>query len=162
MAGSLDITNGHAARMRFSRFKQQMEGVQPQVRKPKENVPRKRKEKQQQASPTKSEKCAKIEGSTNVKIEPVDGVNPMYGVEATVKASPVIKPEIKEEDCVQPMNLLPCAPPEEGNAVQGPQSNFGPPSLSFAEDLPPVLDLCDATKAELAVKEETIIKQEPM
>lgn len=42
IASSLDITNGHAARMRFHRFKQQMEGIppKPQVRKPKSDAPR--------------------------------------------------------------------------------------------------------------------------
>lgn len=42
IASSLDITNGHAARMRFHRFKQQMEGIRPrpQVRKPKLDAPR--------------------------------------------------------------------------------------------------------------------------
>jgi hypothetical protein len=34
VAAGLDITNGHAARMRFSRFKQHMEGIPTQPRKP--------------------------------------------------------------------------------------------------------------------------------
>lgn len=35
VAGSLEITNGHAARMRYSRFKQHMEGATTQTRAPK-------------------------------------------------------------------------------------------------------------------------------
>jgi hypothetical protein len=42
VAGSLDITNGHAARMRYSRFKQHMEGATTQPRAPR--TPKKEKE----------------------------------------------------------------------------------------------------------------------
>ena len=40
MASELGITNGHAARMRFSRFKQHMEGVPSTPRKPRNSVAR--------------------------------------------------------------------------------------------------------------------------
>ena len=36
VANEINITNGHAARMRFSRFKQHMEGAVPSTRKPRE------------------------------------------------------------------------------------------------------------------------------
>ena len=44
MASELGITNGHAARMRFSRFKQTMEGGQP-TRKPRAESHKQRKSK---------------------------------------------------------------------------------------------------------------------
>lgn len=40
VASQLGITNGHAARMRFSRFKQQMEGIPTTPRKPRSSGPR--------------------------------------------------------------------------------------------------------------------------
>lgn len=43
----MGISNGHAARMRFSRFKQQMEGIQPPPRKPRPAIARKKPGKEQ-------------------------------------------------------------------------------------------------------------------
>lgn len=87
MAGQLDITNGHAARMRFSRFKQQMEGIPPAPRKPRSAVPRNKKPKPQK--PAKREPRSSDDAAAAVKAEP----EPMSGIEPTVKQEPLIKEE---------------------------------------------------------------------
>ncbi|PGH33817.1 hypothetical protein GX50_03386 [[Emmonsia] crescens] len=64
VASQLDISNGHAARMRFSRFRQHMEGVTtthrtPRPKKPK--VDKARSKKQQQFSEPKPEPTVKTQ-----------------------------------------------------------------------------------------------------
>ena len=85
VAGQLDITNGHAARMRFSRFKQQMEGIPPAPRKPRSAVPRNKKPKLQK--PPKPE--PRDDASLLVKAK----TEPMHGIESTIKPEPFIKEE---------------------------------------------------------------------
>ena len=92
MASELDITNGHAARMRYSRFKAQMEGKQPAPRKPRSSTPRNKKPKPQK--PSKAE--AKDEGPPPLKAETAQ----MDGIEPTVKREPVIKAEPGHEHMV--------------------------------------------------------------
>ncbi len=87
MASQLDITNGHAARMRFSRFKQQMEGIPPAPRKPRSAVPRNKKPKA--PKPAKREPRSGDDDPPPVKAE----AEPMYGVEPTIKPEPLIKEE---------------------------------------------------------------------
>ncbi|KAI9765384.1 MAG: hypothetical protein M1835_007420 [Candelina submexicana] len=53
VATALEITNGHAARMRFSRFKQAMEGVAPAPRRRTTTTPRPRKPKTSKESSSK-------------------------------------------------------------------------------------------------------------
>ena len=91
VANQLDITNGHAARMRYSRFKQQMEGVQPTARKARTATPR-----QKKAKPDKSEKDKKQTEEHQVpifKVEKEEDVDEMPGVEPTVKEEYFLKPE---------------------------------------------------------------------
>ncbi len=80
MASQLGITNGHAARMRYSRFKQHMEGIPAAPRKPRSNVPR----------PVKKLKLEEADGS-NREGETMSGV--AVGGEGTfvprVKAEPL-------------------------------------------------------------------------
>ena len=82
--------------MRFSRFKQQMEGIPTQTRKPKSSAPRS-KEKQKQDKVGKATKSIQDEGHLSVKQEPRDRAEPMHGVKEKVPTSPLIKPEPKEE-----------------------------------------------------------------
>ena len=79
VASQLGITNGHAARMRFSRFKQHMEGVPTTPRKPRSNVPR----------PAKVPKLEKVEVSKGGR-EDARGTAPESErrSEARVKAEP--------------------------------------------------------------------------
>ncbi|KAL8827351.1 MAG: hypothetical protein Q9191_003243 [Dirinaria sp. TL-2023a] len=191
VAGSLDITNGHAARMRFSRFKQQMEGIQPQVRKPKtttsSNTAPRKKEKQKQSSPssTKKEKSAKVEGGSEsgavVKQEPGDSAaaDAMQGVvvEAAMKASssPVVKPEPKEEEEFEPrLDLGPGGFFEqqmkdaahgfgEQHAVgsQYFETHVGEPAAAAFGEVPPHFQPGSAVKEEPFFKAEPVVKLEP-
>ncbi|MCJ1244217.1 hypothetical protein MMC30_001415 [Trapelia coarctata] len=127
VASDLDITNGHAARMRFSRFKQHMEGVPPTPRKPRSDAGRARKAKAEKT--TKKEKDAKRkkeqEGLKSESTEMAQGVgglglssggfgqdNNGFGQEnggygqgsgGLVKPEPYVKPEpfIKPEPVVK-------------------------------------------------------------
>ncbi|KAM0805327.1 hypothetical protein BDR22DRAFT_942918, partial [Usnea florida] len=98
VADQLDITNGHAARMRYSRFKQQMEGVAPVQRKAKTAVPRQKKSKP--AKPDKKDKRQPEEHQGQIfKVEKEEDVDAMSGVEPIVKEEPSVKlePVIKAE-----------------------------------------------------------------
>ncbi|KAL2050883.1 hypothetical protein ABVK25_008781 [Lepraria finkii] len=123
VANGLDITNGHAARMRFSRFKQQMEGTASQPRKPRPTAPRPKKTKPdkppssetantnangQQESGIKGESMVKgepgvkaeniIKGEPIVKAEPRLEDEIMQDVELEAKPEPIIKEETKEDE----------------------------------------------------------------
>lgn len=84
VATELEITNGHAARMRYSRFKSQMEGTTPTTRKPKGTTPQKRNEKPEKAD--KPSKKRQKKNDSKVKNE---------DVEASTNTD---EPKIKKED----------------------------------------------------------------
>ena len=162
VAGSLDITNGHAARMRFSRFKQQMEGVQAPTRKPRASAPRSKKEKQKQDKVTKPDKPTDDEASPSVKPEPEDGAEPMHGVEQTVKTSPQIKPEPKEEIFEE----LPA--PETNIDAEGfrrmsleHKAELDMPTLGLVGEDPVQSEIAHVTKEEPLIKPEPVVKVEP-
>ncbi|SLM39654.1 hypothetical protein LPUS_10243 [Lasallia pustulata] len=92
VADQLDITNGHAARMRFSRFKQHMEGIPPVPRKSRPNVPRHKKPKHE--THTDHESKVKDENEP-AAVKP----EPMSIDEQVPNAEPATKPEdtVKEE-----------------------------------------------------------------
>ena len=120
MASDLEITNGHAARMRFSRFKQHMEGVPPTPRKPRSDARPPKKAKTEKNAKAVG-KRAKAENSTmisesmdkqpatdlqddisngfNAKEEPFVKLDPFLESEPLIKPEPSIKPEpfVKEE-----------------------------------------------------------------
>lgn len=122
MASELDITNGHAARMRFSRFKQQMEGVVPQQRKPRET---KKKEKPEnstkQSKKRKRNEQPQAEATADEAPGPIIGIEPtgpstkaepMVKSEPLVKSEPVVKsePTVKEEPKEAELTTFPVAP----------------------------------------------------
>ena len=115
MASELDITNGHAARMRYSRFKAQMEGKQPAPRKPRSSAPRNKKPKPQKPSKTE----AKDGGPPPVKAE----MEQMDGIEQSVKREPVIKAEPGHEHVG--------ATPELGSSA------YVSPSYQTSHEVPP-------------------------
>ena len=91
IASELGITNGHAARMRFSRFKQQMEGLQPTRR------PRGENHKQQKAKLEKRRKGDGGEVSTT-SIKPESDFNAMaHGKDTKVKSEVKMEDLVKEE-----------------------------------------------------------------
>ncbi|KAL8686315.1 MAG: hypothetical protein Q9218_007191 [Villophora microphyllina] len=120
VADELEITNGHAARMRYSRFKQQMEGVVPQVRKP-----RAPKKKDTSDDAPKPKKRKRNEQTPNANVpKGKDETTPMNGSESTattVKPEPIVKaeptPAIKSEPVVKQepeeatISSFPLAPP---------------------------------------------------
>ena len=110
MAGQLDITNGHAARMRFSRFKQHMEGVPPAPRRPRPTVPRHKKPKhekqadyEQGVKEDDEEAAVKLEpmaiDEQVANVEPPTKPEPISMDEQTTNAEPPTKSEpiVKEE-----------------------------------------------------------------
>ncbi|EEP79281.1 predicted protein [Uncinocarpus reesii 1704] len=73
VASQLDITNGHAARMRFSRFRQHMEGISTTPRTPRPKKPKatKAKPKKQSFSDLKAQpEPPKIKPEPAIKVEP--------------------------------------------------------------------------------------------
>lgn len=96
VASNLDITNGHAARMRFSRFKQQMEGIQPPPRKPRNGPAHPKRVKQEKTklkSKRKTEKELKKDDDLPIKSEPGSTMGdthsqPLYDSYAPVKSEP--------------------------------------------------------------------------
>ncbi|KAI4121661.1 MAG: hypothetical protein LQ338_006239 [Usnochroma carphineum] len=135
VATELEITNGHAARMRYSRFKQQMEGTATTTRKSKAATPRKRKEKPENAAKPEKKRQKKddseakngdVEESTamagaesTAAVPQYNGASDLTGVKAeptmtVVKAEPVAKAEtiIKPEPYVKEESLDPAMKPE--------------------------------------------------
>ncbi|KAK4691816.1 hypothetical protein P7C71_g5264, partial [Lecanoromycetidae sp. Uapishka_2] len=115
VANQLDITNGHAARMRYSRFKSQMEGTPTQTRKPRVTGPRQKKAKLDQASVAERTQAeqqrpsletenaindeGEIKGQQMVKAEPGTEEGSMEGIVPTyVKPEPVIKEEPRDAE----------------------------------------------------------------
>lgn len=84
--------------MRFSRFKQQMEGIPTQTRKPKDTTPKTKKVKQKQDKCANTDKPIDDEGSQCVKRDPEGGVEATRGVEQMQRSTFRIKEELKEED----------------------------------------------------------------
>ncbi|MCJ1374583.1 hypothetical protein MMC20_005815 [Loxospora ochrophaea] len=112
VAAQLDITNGHAARMRFSRFKQQMEGVPPTPRRPRQNqagerVKKAKREKglkdveQQQQQPQKDldadGKTVKAELEQENKSPPAPQVPQEVAIKPELKSEPVVKMEALDD-----------------------------------------------------------------
>ncbi|KAL8716819.1 MAG: hypothetical protein Q9225_005881 [Loekoesia sp. 1 TL-2023] len=126
VANELDITNGHAARMRYSRFKQQMEGPTQTTRKPRvSGAPRKRKaiadgesrlakkRKKDDESQAKDEKPGEAQAMTGTESN-MSSVKTEQAVklEAFIKPEPVMEPEprIKQEPAEPVLNNFPAAP----------------------------------------------------
>lgn len=109
VADQLDITNGHAARMRYSRFKAQMEGTPTQTRKPRATGPRQRKPKpdkpptpettQMEAPQILPEAEPAVKGEAGAKDGVMVKAEPGVEDEAMEGTEPSSKPEskIKEE-----------------------------------------------------------------
>ena len=166
VADQLDITNGHAARMRYSRFKQQMEGVGPSPRKARTAAPRQRK-----AKPDKSDKKDKNQAEEHQgtifkveKQEPMDemsmsGVEPNVKEEQFVKPEPVIKAEFGgEEDGTWS--------PDESADVGGMQHMYPDPAAfaahTYLQPYSPEGDYSQPLPELIAVKPEPGVKMEPI
>ena len=175
VAGDLEITNGHAARMRFSRFKQHMEGVPPTPRKPRSSGggrPKKPKaEKSKKEKPEAKVKKDKTEKQQQVKVDPaLEGlqikpdpeqmdVDPRKA-EAAVKPEPVFKQETLDHaelgspfgDYTYSTNGNQMNPLEQ-STIQDPPSMFNMPD--------PILLENDWPAQSPSVKQEPSVKIEP-
>jgi hypothetical protein len=82
VSAELEITNGHAARMRYSRFKAQMEGRAPSERKPRDpnRSPRTPKAKRVKTDPGTKKENGEQSSINKVKLEP--GLHDAMGGEA--------------------------------------------------------------------------------
>ena len=150
--------------MRYSRFKQQMEGLPPASRKARATVPR-----QKKAKPDKSDKKDKKQTEehqgTIFKAEKEEDMDAMPGVEPTVKEEQFVKPE--------PVIKAELGGEEDGRWSPDDSANTGAMQHMFMEPaalldhnylLPysPVEATRQTSPDLVAVKPEPIFKTEPL
>ena len=167
--------------MRWSRFKQQMEGTQPQTRNPKTTAPRGKKRKtaavENQEQDKKIEQRNEAETLTHVKSElersaqptldvqapttpriksePGRSVDPMLGVQALLPTIPIIKPE--QEQALHSLQSIPNnVDPERMGWLS---MNEAPHSLEY----PPLQEATMNTVPEASADSQSslLVKQEP-
>ncbi|KAL8773787.1 MAG: hypothetical protein Q9194_004243 [Teloschistes cf. exilis] len=185
VADELEITNGHAARMRYSRFKQQMEGIVPQARKPRtpkkkdttDDAPKPKKRKREQQAQSQKEEASKdktfpatgTQGTASeVKTEPtVKAESTAEPTAPIIKAEPVVKQEPREPSIADfplapPLPITPsliCAPtmqfPATEPATVAPQDLFLPSNVTQQA---PEAQMTSMTLQP--VKQEPIVKME--
>ena len=177
MAEGLEITNGHAARMRFSRFKQHMEGVPPTPRKPrssgcarpkkpKADKPKREKsegkdkkdkeEKQQQ----QQQQQVKVDPALQIKADPEQMEIDHVKAEIQVKPEPIFKQETVDHaelgslfgDYTFTSSRNQTTPLEQ-------DTNQDPPSMFDVTD--PVLLEGVWPAQSPTVKQEPVVKMEP-
>ena len=160
MAGQLDITNGHAARMRFSRFKQQMEGIPPAPRKPRTTTPRSKKPKPEKVP--KLERRSKEEEHHPIKAETEATTESMDGIETTVEPPSVIKEESLEnaDEALSSVDSGPYAGEVDGMSL-APQAFIPRTSWDTAGDGHTTLNAPYHSPGLPAVKMEPFVKTEP-
>ena len=150
--------------MRYSRFKQQMEGVPPTARKARTATPR-----QKKAKPDKSDKKDKKQTQEHqariFKVEKEEEVDEMPGVEPTVKEEHFVKPE--------PVIKTELGGEEDGTWSPDGTVDFGamqqmpldPAALADHPNLQPYSpgEGAHQTSPEfVAVKAEPVVKMEPV
>ena len=147
--------------MRYSRFKQQMEGVGPSPRKARAAVPRQRK-----AKPDKSDKKDKNQAEehqgTIFKVEKQEPMDEMSGVEPSVKEEQYVKPEpvIKAEYGGEEDGTW---SPDESADIGGMHQMFlDPAAHTYLQPYSPEGDSSQPLPELIAVKPEPIVKMEPI
>lgn len=150
--------------MRYSRFKQQMEGVPPAPRKTKAAVPRQRKTKPDKSSKKAREKAEDHQG-TVFKLEKEEDVDPMPGVERTVKEEHFVKPDLVikaelggEEDGTW-------SPDESTDTGMMQQMSLEGAALvdhTYLQPYPPMEETRLTSPDPVAVKSEPVVKMEPL
>ena len=169
MAGDLEITNGHAARMRFSRFKQHMEGVPPIPRKPRSSggsrtkKPKaeksKREKPEEKGKKAKTEKHVKLDPALQIKPDPEQMDVDLEKVEAEVKPEPVFKQAILDHtELGNPFDYAYNTSDNQADPLgQGPTQE--PPSMF---DMPDTILLDDVwSDHSPPMKQEPMVKVEP-
>ncbi|KAI9784687.1 MAG: hypothetical protein M1816_000752 [Peltula sp. TS41687] len=167
VAAQLNITNGHAARMRFSRFKQAMEGVVPAPRRrttggssrPRKVVKSERGPGKRRASDNiKSETPAEAPSASRVKDEPTEVDTTSYPSSSTDPlggSSGDLNQASSGPDLLSPETIPPpfTMPPQA--ATPGPsRREFGP----FAGAYPPPGVMLEPQQDQSPM---TAVKQEP-
>ncbi|RAL02427.1 uncharacterized protein BO80DRAFT_443737 [Aspergillus ibericus CBS 121593] len=132
VATELGISNGHAARMRYSRFKQQMEGIAPTPRSARAKKPTKKAAK---TSPTKAELAR----------EPVSPQSASPQPRPTLKQEPDYLPyglgsQIKAEAHTQTMPRLEDIPLAAPSPMESPHVNMMPNWGNITIAAPPTRD----------------------
>ena len=151
MASQLEITNGHAARMRFSRFKQHMEGTTttprtPRVKKPKpEKGESKKRALDEPAEGRGKQLCG---GNSDVAVKPEPLLQENLTLGATVKTEPTSLPYSLMT--VAPSDLTMTGTQEPAPVLTGPQPPIGGPW--------PVIKLENNDERAL---DDVVVKMEP-
>ena len=150
--------------MRYSRFKQQMEGVPSAPRKVRAAVPRQKKAKPDKSAQKDKTQAEEHQG-TVFKAEKEEDMDAMSGVEPTVKeehfvkAEPVIKAELGGEEEDRSWSLYGGT---DAGAMQ--QMSLEPAALADHTYLQPYSPLEEARQTSsdfTEVKSEPVVKMEP-
>ena len=159
----MDITNGHAARMRYSRFKQQMEGVPPASRKARAAVTRQRKARSDK-SDKKDKKQTEEHQGTVFKVEKEEPMDEMSGVEPSVKEEHAFKPEpvIKAEFGGEDGTWSPDGSVDAGAMQQMPLESAALADHTYLRPYSPGEETSQTLPELVAVKAEPVIKMEPL
>ena len=132
VADSLDITNGHAARMRFSRFKQHMEGIPTQ---PRAARPKKESGKEGKSGKDKGMKRSLEDGfkGENEKGEDCGDENPKVKEESSIsiKVEPGLR-DSRSDDGEPPPVKVKRESDLEGITSQGPDQDHSSISSWFS------------------------------
>ena len=165
MASSLEITNGHAARMRWSRLKQQMEGSQPQAKKSKTPASQGKKRRaaasEHQEQVHKPEERSAAEAQPSVKAEPGKPADPMIGINVAIPTTTNVKPELDP--------AIPSLPSIPGNVDFERMRWFSRNESPYNVPIPPtqhaalhfVPGTAEPSPGILPVKLEPVVKMEP-
>ena len=150
--------------MRYSRFKQQMEGVAPVQRKARTAVPRQKKSKPEKSDKKDKRQPEEQQGEI-FKVEKEEDLNAMSGVEPivkeeySVKLEPVIKAEIGgEEDGTW-------SPDGSADAVAMQQMSLRQAALldhTYLQPYPQVEETRQEQPEFVEVKPEPSVKMEPL
>ena len=150
--------------MRYSRFKQQMEGVPSTPRKARSAVPRQKKAKPDKSDKKDNKQTEEHQG-TVFKVEKQEDMDAMPGVEPTVKEEVFVNPE--------PMIKTEVGGEEDGrwspdgctDAGAMGQISLEPAKLVDHTYLQPYLPLEETSQTSpqmVAVKAEPVVKMEPL
>lgn len=149
--------------MRYSRFKQQMEGVAPAPRRARAAVPRQKKAKPEK-SDKKEKKPAEEHQGTIFKVEKEEDMDAMPGVEPTVKEEYHVKPEpvIKAELGGEEDGTWSPDGSADTGAMQ--QMSIDPAALvdpDYLQAYSPMGETSPTSPDFVAVKPEPVVKMEP-
>ncbi|KAL2004822.1 hypothetical protein VTN00DRAFT_3095 [Thermoascus crustaceus] len=172
VASQLDISNGHAARMRFSRFRQHMEGIQSTPR-PKRTTNKSEKGeangkahgkaigKTDNLKSNKRPAAAEIE-CPPIKKERGDTVGPS-NVNIFVKNEPVPEPGLSAVPPALTMQMAPIAPVQQGPSPGDhyPLMTVAPSELTIQRPVAPSLSTCFYTPHIKPEPMWTPVKMEP-